>query len=266
MKTLFNRITLEVGELNQFLLLIMMFLHKEHMGSARRGVWLRKKLHESWTENWLCFSRRERNSFSMCTRSLPLSSVLQVPWDVVGEEKPSCPVGDHETQVDVQTVMIDDHRNDLMLYVTHKKTSTTLPVFRERARSNSRSFTDEFLSPGESSCCTMLITSIPSPVDEATNISSICSQPVTGGGWEQQKLSSCPLLSYLDPFHLCFPLSFLSLLSKLSTPVHPYCVSIFSFILSSFSFMPLPTLCFPCPILVSTLPHSVYTPLCSPSP
>ena len=87
----------------------------------------------------------------------------------------------------------------------------------------------------------MSITSIPSPVDEAMNVSSICSQPVTGDGWGQCKLSSCSLLSYFDPSHLCFPPSFISLLSKLSTPFHPYCVSIFSFILSSFSFIPLPS-------------------------
>lgn len=206
MKTVFNGIALEVGELNQFLLLIMVFLHKEHMGSARREVWLRKKLHESWTENLLCFSRRERNSLSMCTRSLPLSSVLQVPWDVVGEEKPCCLVGDHETQVDVQTVMIHDHRNYLMLYVTHKKTSTTLPIFRERARSNSRFFTDEFLGLCESSCCTMLITSIPSPVDEATNVSSICSQPVTGVGGKNKSFLLVLFFHTWILFTSCFPL------------------------------------------------------------
>lgn len=243
----------------------MMILHKEHTGSSRREVWLRKTLHECWTENLLCFSRREGNIFNMCTRSLPLSSALQVPWDVVGEEKPYCLVGGHETHIDVQIVIIYDCTNYFMLYITHKKTHIMLPVFRERARFNSRSFAAEFLSLCVSSC-TMLISSIPSPIDEATNVSSIWSQPVTGGGWRQHKLSPCSLLSYLEPFHLRFPPSFLSLLSQLSTSFHPYCVSIFAFILSSFSFTPLPTLCFPCHFLVSILPHSVYIPLCSPSP
>ncbi|KAM6146861.1 kell blood group glycoprotein isoform 5-T6 [Phoenicopterus ruber ruber] len=189
-----------------------------------------------------CHIWRGGNTFNMFTRSLPLSSVLQVPWDVVGEEKPCCLVGDRETQVDVQIVIVRDHRNYFMLYVTHKKKSTTLPVFRERARSKSRSFTAEFLSLCECSCCTMLITSIPSPVDEATNVSSICSQPVTGGGdnisfflvlffhtWILFTSASLPLFS---PCFLNFQLT--------------YCVSIFSFRLSSFSFIPLPTLCFPC--------------------
>lgn len=86
-------------------------------------------------------------------------------------------------------------RNNFMLYITHKKKRKMLPVFRERARSNSRSSATEFLNPSESSYCTMLITSIPSPVDEATNVSSICSDPVTEGGWGQCKFYSCSLIS-----------------------------------------------------------------------
>jgi len=109
----------------------MKFLHKECMGIARRQVWLRKQLHQFWIENLLCFSRREGNPFNMCTRPLPSPLVLQVPWDVVGEKKPCCLVGDHETQVDVQIVVIHDHTNYFMLYVTHKKKSTTLPVSRK---------------------------------------------------------------------------------------------------------------------------------------
>lgn len=85
-----------------------------------------------------------------------------------------------------------------------------------RARSKSKSFAAELLSVCEPSGSTISIISIPSPVDEATNDSSISSQPVNEGEREQHKLSSSSLLSYLKPFYLCVPPLLSSLLSKLS--------------------------------------------------
>lgn len=182
----------------------------------------------------------------MCTESLPLSSVSSsVPWDVVGKDKLYYPVDDHETQVDVQIVIIHDHRNYFKLYVMHKEKT----ISRRRARPKSKSFTAELLSVSESSGSTISITSIPSPVDEATNDSSISSQPVNEGKREQHNLSS--FLSYLKPFYLCFPPVLLSLLSKLANPLHLHCMSISSFIPNSFSFILLSVLWFSCPFLVS---------------
>lgn len=57
--------------------------------------------------------RRKERILSVCAQGpcpcLQCSS--SVPWDMVGEEKLYCPEGDHETQVDVQIVIIHDHRN-----------------------------------------------------------------------------------------------------------------------------------------------------------
>lgn len=52
--------------------------------------------------------RRQEKTLSVCAQGpcpcLQCSS--SVPWDMVGEEKLYCPEGDHETQVDVQIVII----------------------------------------------------------------------------------------------------------------------------------------------------------------
>lgn len=133
----------------------------------------------------------------------------------------------------------------------HKKPQKI--ILRRRARSKSRSFTAELFSISEPSCSTISITSIPSPVDEATNDSSISSQSVNEGKREQHKLSSCLLLSYFKAFYLCVPPILFSLLSKLSNSLHLHCMSISSFTPSSFSFVPLSSLCFFCPFLVSVI-------------
>lgn len=39
-----DRITLNIGELNRFLLITIISLHKERRGSARRAAGLRKKI------------------------------------------------------------------------------------------------------------------------------------------------------------------------------------------------------------------------------
>lgn len=131
--------------------------------------------------------------------------------------------------------------------------SPTKTILRRRDRSESKSFNAELLSVSDPSGSTMSITSIPSPVDEATNDSSISSKPVNEGKREQHELSSCSLLSYLKPFYICVPPVLFSLLSKLSNPLHLHCMSISSFIPGSFSFTPLSSVCFSCPFLVSVI-------------
>lgn len=136
-----------------------------------------------------------------------------------------------------QIAIIHDDRNYFVLCVMHKKKT----IFTIRARSKSKSCTAELLSVSEPSGCTISITSIPSPVEEATNASSISSQPVNGGKKEQHKFSSCSLLLYLNPFNLYFPAVFFSLISKISNPLHLHRMYSSSF-KSRFSFVRLSTL------------------------
>lgn len=64
--------------------------------------------------------RRKTKHFQYLHKvSLLFFLVLWIQWDVGGEKKPCCLVGDLETQVDVHIAIICDHSNDFTLYVMH---------------------------------------------------------------------------------------------------------------------------------------------------
>jgi len=130
-------------------------------------------------------------------------------------------------------------------------------MFKERVRYNRRFFTAEFFILWVSSCCTILINSIPSPVEEATNDSSIFSQPAARGGCGQNKLC----------FELWVSTSFLFLLSKLWSKhsFHSHYVYILSFIPGCFLFTALHILLASLVLFLDLL-HSVCSSMLTPAP
>lgn len=147
----------------------MMVLHKEHMGSARREGWLRKNYWE-----FIVFLKKKGKHFQYVHRVLALifrrgwwrKAVLSSRWSWNTCRCSNC---------------CHLWSQKLLQVLGHALKKPQKTILRRRARSKSRSFIAELLSVSEPSCSTISITSIPSPVDEATNDSSISCQPVNEG-------------------------------------------------------------------------------------